>query len=337
MTPTLTSRAAAPPERPFRLWTTSDEVDNRADDQPPRRESSARAPSVDHVPSRLHESLVEFFRQQPSLVPELLAGVLGMALPDHQQVRLESGDCTDVVPTEYRADAVVVLTHTDRPVLAVVVEVQLQTDPHKRWSWPVYVATLRARLRCPTVLLVVCVDAGTAASCAAPIDLGNPGSRLVPSVLGPDRVPVIATAERAATTPDMAVLSAMAHGGHPRRRDVLEALLAAFAAVDERRATLYSDLVHLALPLAARRYLEALVSTRTYEYKSEFVRKYVLQGRAEGRAEGEATALLAILDARGIEVPEEARTRITGCTNLDQLEAWVRRAATAEKIDELFV
>ncbi|WP_285487082.1 hypothetical protein, partial [Amycolatopsis taiwanensis] len=68
-----------------------------------------------------------------------------------------------------------------------------------------------------------------------------------------------------------------------------------------------------------------------YEYKSEFVRKYIHQGRAEGeakgRAEGEAKAVLAVLESRGIEVPEQARERISGCTDLDQLEGWIRRVA----------
>lgn len=46
--------------------------------------------------------------------------------------------------------------------------------------------------------------------------------------------------------------------------------------------------------------------------------------------------MFAVLDARGIEVSEAARTRITDCTDLDQLDIWVRRAATAEKVDDLF-
>jgi len=78
------------------------------------------------------------------------------------------------------------------------------------------------------------------------------------------------------------------------------------------------------------------MTARTYEYQSDFVRRYVFQGRAEGRAEGEATALLAILDARGIDVPDDARARITGCSDLVQLDTWIRRAATADSIDDLF-
>jgi hypothetical protein len=46
--------------------------------------------------------------------------------------------------------------------------------------------------------------------------------------------------------------------------------------------------------------------------------------------------LLAILNARGIPVSDAAHTRITSCTDLDQLDAWVRRAITAPTIQDLF-
>lgn len=68
---------------------------------------------------------MDLFRNRPVLVPELLAGALGVAVPAYEQVRLEASDYTDLMLTEYRADAVVVLRATERPVLAVVVEVQL--------------------------------------------------------------------------------------------------------------------------------------------------------------------------------------------------------------------
>lgn len=295
--------------------------------------------TVAAVVSSLHETLVEMFRHRPELAAELLSGALGMDLPVYQQVRLDGGECTDVVPTEYRADAVVVLIAADQPVLAVVVEVQLGRDGDKRWSWPVYVATLRARLRCPTMLLVICVDTATAKWCATPIELGF-GATLAPFVLGPDRVPIVTETSQARRDPEVAVLSAIAHGADPDRRSVLDALLGALAVVDEQRAALYSDVVFAALPEAARAYLEALVSTGTYEYQSEFVRKYIIQGRAEGkaegRAEGKAEGVLAFLDARGVDVPEEARIRIIQCHDLDQLDSWIRRAATADTVNDLF-
>ncbi|PXY27751.1 hypothetical protein [Prauserella muralis] len=286
------------------------------------------------MPSHLHEALLELFRNRPSLAAELLAGPLGVRLPPFDYARLDSGDLPDLNPTEYRADAVVVLTTADTPALAVVVEAQLGRDRGKRWSWPVYLATLRARLRCPAVLLVVCADIATAAWCSTPIELGHPGWTLAPVVLGPDRVPVVTDVGDAARAPELAVLSAMAHGTHPDRDKVFHALLTALRTVDAQRTTLYHDLVLAALPEAARHHLEALMKlgTHEYEYQSEFVRRNVVQGRAEG----EATALLAVLAARGIEVPDDIRRRITGCTDLQQLETWIRRAATATSVEQLF-
>ena len=286
------------------------------------------------MPSSLHEALIEMFRNRPSLAAELLGGAFGVDLPAYHVARVESGDLPDLTPTEYRADAVVLLTNAETPVLAVVVEVQLGRDKDKRWSWPVYLATLRARLRCPTVLLILCTDTATATWCAAPIELGHPGWALSPLVLGPDRVPVVTDADEAARDPELAVLSAIAHGGRPDRTDVLDALVSALAAVDQERATLYSNVVLAALPAAAHHYLEALVTAGTFprEYQSPLVRRFVGQGRVEGKA----AALLTVLDARGIDLPPFAHARITSCTDLYQLDSWLRRAATANSIDELF-
>jgi hypothetical protein len=46
--------------------------------------------------------------------------------------------------------------------------------------------------------------------------------------------------------------------------------------------------------------------------------------------------VLAVLDARGVVVPDDARSRITGCTDLAELDAWIRRSATANTIEDLF-
>lgn len=62
----------------------------------------------------------------------------------------------------------------------------------------------------------------------------------------------------------------------------------------------------------------------THDYKSEFIRKYVHQGRAEA----EAKAVLGVLESRGIEIPEQARERINGCADLDLLDGWIHRVAT---------
>lgn len=301
----------------------------------------------------MHDALVELFRQRPSLAAELLAEPLGVELPAWREARLDAGDLTEVLPTEYRADAVVTLTGDDgRAALSVVVEVQLGRDPAKRWSWPVYVATLRARLRTPTVLLVVCADQQVAAWCATPIELGHPGLVLTPVVIGPERVPAVTDPSAATACPELAVLSALTYGADEKQDKILAALFAALDAVDEERAAWYADVVLAALPDAARRRLETLMLTRTYPYQSDFARRYFGQGKAEGKAEGRAEgrregraegrlesgarALLTVLDVRGIQVSDEAYTRIANCGDLTQLERWLRRAVTVDRVDELF-
>lgn len=169
--------------------------------------------------------------------------------------------------------------------------------------------------------------------CAAPIELGHPGFTLRPLVLGPDRVPVVTDPDRARRLPELAVLSAMAHGDHTDMEQILAALLAGLAALDDAdHADLYADVVFAALPEAARQHLEALMSTGTYQYQSEYARRYFGRGKAEGKAED----VLAFLAARGLDVPDDARARIIECADVEQLDLWVRRAATATSVNDLF-
>lgn len=60
------------------------------------------------------------------------------------------------------------------------------------------------------------------------------------------------------------------------------------------------------------------------------------EGRNEGRSEGLASAVLAVLDARGLRVTKAVRDRVAGCTDAAELERLVRRAAVVQKTAELF-
>jgi len=283
-----------------------------------------------------HEVLVELFRDRPALAAELLTGPLGVSVPAFEQARVSAADLTDLAPTEYRADAVVTLMVGDTPVLGVVVEAQLSDDGRKRWAWPPYVANLYARLKCPVELLVVSPDPAAAAWCSTPIAVNGSGFVLTPQVLGPAEVPVVTNPELARRQPQLAVLSAVAHGEQSGQQGVFDALLAALEVVDHDHATRYADYVLTALPVAFRSYLEAFMNTTTHPYQSDFARRYYDAGEAKGEARGEARAVLAVLDARGIEVPDPVREDITSCTDLDQLDTWIRRAVTANKVQDLF-
>jgi hypothetical protein len=183
------------------------------------------------------------------------------------------------------------------------------------------------------VVLVIAPSVSKAAQCAAPIELG-PKNTMYPIVLGPDTVPLVADAEMARRKPELVLLSGMTHGNVST--DILDVVPEALASVDDAHVGLYSEVVFGALTKAARDYLEAQMTTGVYrEYKVEFVRRYIDQGRAEGEAKGEAKALLMVLDSRGIELTAAQRDRIASCTDLEMLEDWLSRAAAVASAEEL--
>ena len=107
------------------------------------------------MPSIPHEAPLELLRTNPRLTVVLLRG-LGVPVPEGATAMLAPTDLSTTVPAELRADAVVLLSGTDGTRLAVIVEVQLRHDKDKLYSWPVYLAQVRAAHRCPAVLLVIC-------------------------------------------------------------------------------------------------------------------------------------------------------------------------------------
>jgi hypothetical protein len=286
------------------------------------------------MPSYEHEGLIRLFRNRPDLAPELLRDVLGIELPAYSKACIESEGLTDLEPAERHSDLVVLLVD-GKAVLGIVLEAQLSPDPLKRYSWPAYVADLRARLKCPTCLLVVTVTEAMARWSREPIEIG-PGNVFQTLVVGPATVPVVddvATAER---DPEMAVLSALAHGGGPRAEQVGRAALLATLRVSSESQLLYCDLILRAASEAARAALERLMASGNYEFQSDFAKKFLAKGRAEGRAEGHAESLLAVLEARGLRPSDEARARILACADAAQLDAWIRKAVSIASIEELF-
>ncbi|MEV6772286.1 hypothetical protein AB0N05_27010 [Nocardia sp. NPDC051030] len=283
------------------------------------------------MPSFMHEGLIELFRTQPTLAAWFLTDVFGIPMPEFRGARTDSCDFTDIKPREFREDtALVLIDDAGAPLVGIVVEIQLGKDSTRQWSWPVYISTLRARLQCPTYLLVVSPQPGVAAWCREPIELGHPGLVLRPLVLGPERIPPVTDPEDAAAVPERAVLSAIAHGESRDADAVFTALLVGLHHADDEHAKMYYDLVLTALSDAAQHRLEALMATK-YEYQSNFARTYV----AEGRAEEAARNLLRFLEFRGAAISSATRDRITTCTDPEQLEAWIDCALAPDFTGEL--
>jgi hypothetical protein len=221
-------------------------------------------------------------------------------------------------------------------------EVQLSPDERKQYVWPAYVAGLRARLKCPVSLLVITADDACARWAAKPIDMGA-GSCLVPWVLGPSGVPEITDEAVARADPELAVLSAMAHGKDADpAKSVRIALAAQLASVDldGDRSTLYCDLILHSLSEAARRAFQNMRAFK-YEYQSDFARHYFGQGVEKGRekglekgmAQGRAELVLRLLTSRFGVLGDEVKARISAA-KVDELDAIAERLLTAQTLQE---
>jgi hypothetical protein len=280
------------------------------------------------MPSMIHEILVDLFKNRPSLAPEILDEVLGVSLPTYTEARLASADLTEIQPAEYRADAVVLLLNGDTTVRVIIVEVQLAVAPRKRFSWPAYVTVSRAVHGCPAGLLIVSPDPIVAGWCAEPIEIGVPGFVLSPPVLRRTAVPVVTDVEEAARRPELGLLSAIAHGETEHGSAIAAALLPAIRGLEPDRAFFYYDLMYNSMNEAARRALEEMM--KGYEYQSDLGKKYV-----QVRTEEAAFALLTVLQARGIAVPDSVRERILAQKDREQLKRWLKKAAVASSVNEI--
>jgi hypothetical protein len=275
------------------------------------------------MPSHRHEALLQLFRNRPSLAPELLREALRRKLPEYAEVQVDSADLTQAQPTEYRADMVIRLVR-ERPVLGIIVEVQLSKWARKRYVWPAYVAVLRARLQCPVWLFVITPKESVARWAAKRVDLGA-DNWFAPVVLGPADVPEV--------IPHIEKSTRIAHAAQ-----------VASLALDDDRARLYFDLVLNSLSEAARRALQAM-NPATYEYQSDFCRGLFAQGKAAGKAEGRTegyesgerngrVAFAArLLTVRFGPLGAEVQSRLASAS-LSELDALADRLLTARTLQE---
>lgn len=281
------------------------------------------------MPSFEHEVLVELFRGDPKLLAKVMRGAFDLGLPEEVGKPIES-TLTDLRPAEFRADLVVAFGE-----VRVIVEVQLQRKDEKRWTWPNYVTAQRARDRCRVFLLVVTDSERVAEWASEPIPLGNSGSSFVPLVLGPGNFPRLGP-EVARHHPELAVLSTVLCADDEPGLEKLEATVEGLLALESERATIYGDLLLRGAGAAARKMLEAIMSTfQGYEYHSEFARKYWSQGREEGRVAATAEAVIKVLLGRGLEVSEAEEKAILKTTDLARLENWLVRALHVAAAKEL--
>lgn len=275
-----------------------------------------------------HEGPLDLVRQHPEMAVEFVRDAVGITLPGKVTVSLAPTDMSAVVPVQYLADMVVLVTDaaTREPVLAVIIEPQLRDSETKRYSWPVYVTTARRVARCPAAILVVlCPDPAEAAKCRQVIRTGHPGFDLAPVVIDSGGPP----GRDGAGGPHLTVFAASMGGidlaSPAGARTVLDAIASAEVA-DNDRLRMTAIILKLASD-AARQNLEAMMTTS--EYEKTFVERIHDQGIAEGEAKGKAENVLKLLDARHLAPSQEQRQRVSSCTDPAQLDVWFDRAITA--------
>ncbi|MGK4005243.1 hypothetical protein WMF31_21620 [Sorangium sp. So ce1036] len=305
------------------------------------------------MPTLEHNALVEMFRERPELAPHVLATLFHVEVPPHASVAVAESSLDQLVPAELRADLVLELRDAKGAlVLAIVLEVQRNVDPDKKFSWPTYVTGVRARRRCGAVVLVVAPDAGVAAWAAESIDLGLGLGTIKPLVLGPAVVPELtdlADAE-AEMEAELAVLSAVAHGNGPNGLTVLQAALAALGRLDQEHAMVYFQLIWDGLRKPMQQALEALVMERQIEGEAKlppFVQKLIDRGKLEGMREGKLEGmragelkgkketLLRLLARAGIVLAEDERARIQACSDVATLDRWIENVLGAKTAPEV--
>ncbi|MFC0863352.1 hypothetical protein ACFHYQ_13720 [Sphaerimonospora cavernae] len=292
------------------------------------------------MPSPQHDTLNLMFRNRPELAVEMLRDHLGVEVPGGLPVQVVGNELNDRLSKDRYADTVITVGPRHAPEHAIIVEIQQKKDEEKRKQIPRYAATLWLQLDCPVTVLVICTDAGTAEWAAKPIDTKLAGYTLRCAVIGPDQIPPITDPAEAAAHPELAALSVMTHGEQP---PVAEAFIAALGHLPEDHAPHYYEYAYRLASQAARLMMEKIMesASATWPVYSPFARKHygkgLEEGRTEGRAEGEARAVLTVLQVRGVAVSDTDRARITGCTDLDRLDEWARRAVTATSTAELFI
>lgn len=156
---------------------------------------------------------------------------------------------------------------------------------------------------------------------------------------------VLPELETAAHSPETRVLRLL---GPPKLRQAAMAELARLPPSDPARQPLLeilSELIYLsrtqpqsAEPLSATESADMTELRREFEaFKASLRLEGEARGETKGRAEGKAEALLAVLSARGVTIPEVLRQQILACRDLTQLDRLLVQAATATSPSDVLI
>ncbi|MEV6279427.1 hypothetical protein [Nocardia sp. NPDC051832] len=284
-----------------------------------------------------HEAMHRLFQHDPGTFARAFR-TLGLPFPDPHEVALLSTDLTEPAPIERRADTILRIGSSHGPFL-LLVEAQRRQNNHKPAAWAYYLAYLHSKYQLPIVLLVICQDKTTAAWVEGPLHVGMPlwpSLAVRPLVLGPHNVPRVTDVATAASDIPLAALSAITHATEPDVDEILRTFAAALRDTGEiAEHNIFAELTELALgrDSKATQLWRKLMSIDLSFFRSETSNLL----REQGAVQELGNTIFLILDERGIAVPDDARTRIRACTDLERLRSWVRRAATITHAADLFV
>ena len=273
-----------------------------------------------------HEAHHSIFRHDEDLFPEVMEQVFGVVLGKAGRVTCLSTDLNELRPMERRADSVLLaelLVEQDAGTYIVVVEAQTDPDEKKWWSWPYYIAYLRARYECPVILLVVCTKLETERWARAEITSGLGDLiclRVTPAVAGPGNVGPVTDLGKARANIGFAAFSALTHSRAGSAREILEVLAEALGSISTKNGTFLSELVEAGLNgTSSYEVWRDLMITNDYPHISQWRAQATAQGLQQGLQQGieqgieqgsvkvQIGNILRILARRNVSVSEDSK------------------------------
>lgn len=292
------------------------------------------------MPSAKYQSLARLLTEGRGVLREILA-FAGVDVPEDLELRPGPDAVRGGGPHDYFPDGTMVAQGTtDYEALeAFIVEVQLSEDSRKQFTWPLYVAVTRNRLRCPTTL-VVFTDSDEVARWAARVIEANGDISIRAVVIGPRQIPRTLSIERAREVPALAVLAIVAHGRGPEARQLGSIAWAAVRPLVDRGdelGMLYLDVMLAYLdPRVLEQILEDDMMILGYEPISPYFKRRDAEVFAKGRARGMARMLERLMERQGLDPTDEQRRSIVSCNDPDTLQHWFDRALGATNATEIF-
>jgi hypothetical protein len=288
------------------------------------------------MPSPWHDTPNDLFKDDIAATAEIVR-LAGVDLPAGTRLWLGPNVFNTRPAKEFIADTVILAGFPWQVTRAVVVETQKEPSEDKRVKLAMYAAALWLDHLCQVDVVVLCPDAKTASSFAAPIPTGMNGCSFQARVLRPGAVPAYTDPAEMAANPSLAVLSVAYHGRDPA---VASAFVAGMSTLDGERAVQYYEYGYAMSPKETCRILEELMTTTNWPVYSPFAKlhygKGLEKGTEQGIAQGERDAVVEVLRARGLAPTEDQISRINASTDLAQIKAWLRKSATATTVTELF-